>query len=282
MSDFTAIGQLVTEARNLLDSIKGGAIRTMQTQFDALKQVITTDGAKVVSDVDSLGRSKLQQLDSELARVKQGVDIQTLGGQGRYVTEITVNGDKDTFYPVYFILPTGDETEIQVYRHYSWNNKNSGAQAGDFDTTHVASALVVLKGQAYPWNGDANYLRTVVNYQRYRQTVANIAFSAYCLAEKKDPLGADTGYNRAGLGYVASRKSGFMLRGGKLKYQIISNKPLKFSLLNDGEVIESSSASNTNVNWIAKTLPLESVETGDRANKHSTTYIGHKTPEVSA
>ena len=34
MSDFTAIGQLVTEARNLLDSIKGGAIRTMQTTFD--------------------------------------------------------------------------------------------------------------------------------------------------------------------------------------------------------------------------------------------------------
>ncbi|MFA0643736.1 hypothetical protein AB4605_21125 [Vibrio cyclitrophicus] len=36
MSDFTAIGQLVTEARNLLDSIKGGAIRTMQTTFDNL------------------------------------------------------------------------------------------------------------------------------------------------------------------------------------------------------------------------------------------------------
>ncbi|PTO98843.1 hypothetical protein CWO17_20395 [Vibrio sp. 10N.286.45.A3] len=34
MSDFTAIGQLVNEARNLLDSIKGGAIRLMQTTFD--------------------------------------------------------------------------------------------------------------------------------------------------------------------------------------------------------------------------------------------------------
>ncbi|MFT5879565.1 MAG: hypothetical protein ACI86X_000669 [Moritella sp.] len=37
MDNFQAIGQLVTEARNLLDSIKGGAIRAMQTQFDALK-----------------------------------------------------------------------------------------------------------------------------------------------------------------------------------------------------------------------------------------------------
>jgi len=35
-TDFKAIGQLVTEARNLLDSIKGGAIRTMQNSFDNL------------------------------------------------------------------------------------------------------------------------------------------------------------------------------------------------------------------------------------------------------
>ncbi|CDU01429.1 hypothetical protein VCR3J2_530085 [Vibrio coralliirubri] len=35
-TNFAAIGELVTEARNLLDSIKGGAIRTMQTQFDSL------------------------------------------------------------------------------------------------------------------------------------------------------------------------------------------------------------------------------------------------------
>ena len=33
-TNFTAIGELVTEARNLLDSIKGGAIRVMQTMFD--------------------------------------------------------------------------------------------------------------------------------------------------------------------------------------------------------------------------------------------------------
>ncbi|MFS1895127.1 hypothetical protein [Vibrio lentus] len=281
MSDFTAIGQLVTEARNLLDSIKGGAIRTMQTQFDALKQVITTDGAKVVSDVDSLGRSKLQQLDSELARVKQGVDIQTLGGQGRYVTEITVNGDKDTFYPVSFRMDKNGETEIQIYRNYAWNRKGSSDES-DFNTSHVAGVLVSLRGQTYAWDGNANYLRTVVNYQRYRQCVAAVGFQAYCQAEKLDPLGPDTSYNKAGLGYVAKIDSGFMLRGGKLKYQIISNKPIQFSLLSDGDVIASSAASNTNVKWVAKTLPLASAETGDRSNKHSTTYIGYDKPEVSA
>ncbi|EDK27751.1 hypothetical protein VSWAT3_00673 [Vibrionales bacterium SWAT-3] len=56
MSDFTAIGQLVTEARNLLDSIKGGAIRTMQTQFDALK-----------ASVQSTFNSKLAGFDAQVA-----------------------------------------------------------------------------------------------------------------------------------------------------------------------------------------------------------------------
>jgi len=37
MDNFQAIGQLVIKAQDLLGSIKGGAIRVMQTQFDALK-----------------------------------------------------------------------------------------------------------------------------------------------------------------------------------------------------------------------------------------------------
>ena len=53
MSDFTAIGQLVTEARNLLDSIKGGAIRTMQTQFDALKSATNAEWNSIKTRVNS-------------------------------------------------------------------------------------------------------------------------------------------------------------------------------------------------------------------------------------
>ncbi|CAK3123334.1 Phage tail protein [Vibrio crassostreae] len=281
MSDFAKISELVTQGQQLLDSIKGGAIRTMQTQFDALKKTITTDGEKVVSDVDSLGRNKLQQLDSELARVKQSVDINALGGEARYVTEITVSGDKDTFYPVYFILPTGDETDIQVFRHYSWNSKNSGAEAGDFDATHVASALVVLKGQAYAWNGDANYLRTVVNYQRYRQCVSNISHRGYVEQMKNSPTGPDSSYNSQREGYLACRHSSFMLRGGNLKYQIISNKPITFSLKGENELVDSQGGT-LNYKWLAKALPLSEIENGDGNNNHPTTYISYATPEVSA
>ena len=43
MDNFQAIGQLVIKAQDLLDSIKGGAIRVMQTQFDALKQTIASE-----------------------------------------------------------------------------------------------------------------------------------------------------------------------------------------------------------------------------------------------
>ncbi|MCC4238140.1 hypothetical protein LL266_16750 [Vibrio anguillarum] len=280
MSDFTAIGQYVTEAKSLLDSIKGGAIRTMQTQFEALKQTITTDGAKVVSDVDSLGRNKLQQLDSELASIKQNVDIQALGGQGRYVTEITVNGDKDTFYPVVFQMPEhdGDECEIQIYRYYGWNS-STGSEPSDFNATHVASALVVLRGQANPWHGNANYLRTLVNRQRYRQCVSNIGFAAYCVRGKLDLMGESNSENTA-LETYQGNKSGFMLRGGKLKYQIISNKPIQFSLLNDGDVIMSET--RRNLKYTAKVLPVDSVEVGDSVNNHSISYISYPAPEVSA
>ncbi|EFP97435.1 hypothetical protein [Vibrio caribbeanicus] len=66
MSDFTAIGQMVTEARNLLDSIKGGAIRTMQTQFDALKQTFSTDTQQALSNFQNVSNAKIAQQDQAL------------------------------------------------------------------------------------------------------------------------------------------------------------------------------------------------------------------------
>ncbi|WP_017191189.1 hypothetical protein [Vibrio harveyi] len=66
MSDFTAIGQVVTEARNLLDSIKGGAIRTMQTQVDALKQKFSSDTQQALNDFQSASNAKIAQQDQAL------------------------------------------------------------------------------------------------------------------------------------------------------------------------------------------------------------------------
>lgn len=95
MSDFTAIGQLVTEARNLLDSIKGGAIRTMQTQFDVLKQQF----ADKLSSVNV----ELTQFVSQQKTVVNAIfsepdkRYQVLNNQ---VKTIVVGGSHDKWYPV--------------------------------------------------------------------------------------------------------------------------------------------------------------------------------------
>ncbi|WP_240205902.1 hypothetical protein [Vibrio sp. CyArs1] len=282
MSDtnFAAIGQLVTEARHLLDSIKGGAIRVMEDTFEALKQTITSERAQVVSNIDTLGRKKLQSIDSELATIRQNMDIQALNGEGRYVTEITVNGDKDTFYPVAFQMPRNGETEIQIFRHWSWNNIYQGVEASDFNAERLASALIVLRGVSSEWSDDGDYLRTLVNRQRYRKTVANIGYMAYCSAVKYDASGADTPSNQNKVGFQAGEFSGFMLRGGKLKYQIITNQPIDFRLLADGDVIGHHKHETTNVSWIARTLPLSEVVNGDPANNHSDEYISYITPKA--
>ncbi|MGF1888850.1 hypothetical protein L4D13_22310 [Photobacterium profundum] len=70
---YEVLGNMVTEARNLLDSIKGGAIRVMQAQFDALLLVYkqrtnnaVTDGlAKinaVISGATALPEATFQKL----------------------------------------------------------------------------------------------------------------------------------------------------------------------------------------------------------------------------
>ncbi|MGF1716106.1 hypothetical protein L4D08_14615 [Photobacterium chitinilyticum] len=64
MSDFTAIGQYVTEAKNLLDAIKGGAVRVMQTQFDALKASILERGNAAISKIQNDAQMALNQVST--------------------------------------------------------------------------------------------------------------------------------------------------------------------------------------------------------------------------
>lgn len=66
-TNFAAIGQLVTEARNLLDSIKGGAIRAMQTQFDELKKTFSDNGNAAIFKIKSDARSAIAQVSTSQA-----------------------------------------------------------------------------------------------------------------------------------------------------------------------------------------------------------------------
>ena len=47
---------------------------------------------------------------------REETKAEDIEGQGRYLTELFVEGDKNTFYPVYFEMPSEDETTIQVFR----------------------------------------------------------------------------------------------------------------------------------------------------------------------
>ncbi|MCC8380057.1 hypothetical protein [Xenorhabdus sp. PB30.3] len=232
-----------------------------------------------ISQINSTLDSSLNNLNNWKDNVKS-ID---LSGQGRYVTKLTVKGDKDTFYPVIFTMNSGDETVIQIYRAYAWNANHTN-DPSDFDATHVASALVILKGQANPWHGDANYLRTVVNFQRYRQCVAQVGFQAWCEATKKDPAKPDTGYNSNVTGYLEKQCSSFMLRGGNLTYEVYSNYPINFRLMNDGDVISEHDYDHTNVKWVARTVALADAESGDENNNHGVSYIGYasKSDTISA
>ncbi|WP_341661191.1 hypothetical protein [Vibrio sp.] len=251
----------MSEILNQLQEVKLAA----QAQTEA-SQAQTTEVANKMGHIDQT----LQQAKQSFDTWKSSTKAEGIEGQGRYVTELFVDGDKDTFYPVYFQMHAEDENEIQIYRNYNWNHDNN-----DFNARrHVASALVVLKGQANPWNGQANYLRTVVNRQQYRPCVANVGFLAWCEAQKIDPDGPDSEYNKPQVGYLARARSGFMLRGGKLKYQIYSNKPIEFHLYQtEGEEIYSYSGHN--VNWLSKTVSLAEAEAGDSNNNVPLNYISY-------
>jgi hypothetical protein len=111
MSDFTAIGQLVTEARNLLDSIKGGAIRTMQTKFDDL--LVT---------LNSTFSSKLASYQQQVSTVvKPAAQAIYDAFENKTVTYDPVNGDDNslngpfkTIKAAVASVPNGGSITIQL------------------------------------------------------------------------------------------------------------------------------------------------------------------------
>ncbi|GEM75684.1 hypothetical protein [Vibrio sagamiensis] len=245
------------------------------TELQSLKQA-TQEQSAITQAMTEIVEGQMEKIESGVAEFKQWMEETTaegIKGEGRYVTEFTVKGDKDTFYPVVFQMPKDDETTIQIYRHYAWNRLGGS----DFNATHVASALVILKGQTYGWNGDANYLSTVVNQQRYRRCVAKVAFRAWSTSEKLDLAGASTGYNQHSTpAYCCPSYSGFHLRGGNLTYRIYSNHRINFKLLADNQEIYQNAQGNVvNAKWRAKTVHIDNAEIGDSINDVGENFIGY-------
>lgn len=68
MDNFQAIGQLVIKAQDLLDSIKGGAIRQMETAFEGLKSTFSTFMTTSQQTFDSLVITQRARVDAVLSR----------------------------------------------------------------------------------------------------------------------------------------------------------------------------------------------------------------------
>lgn len=161
MDNFQSIGLLVTEARNLLDSIKGGAIRAMQNQFDALKAQFT----------DKLGAVS-SELNVFVQQQKANVNTIFTDPDNRYSRQdfekFTVGGDWDTFYPVFIPLQNGRLNEVQLYRPDVYENND----ALGLGVTGTFSLL--FRGIAGRWGQSAPILSVDFHHHSHYQFVANV------------------------------------------------------------------------------------------------------------
>ncbi|MDE9381755.1 hypothetical protein PZ937_13190 [Vibrio alginolyticus] len=123
MSDFTAIGQLVNEARNLLDSIKGGAIRTMQTQFDALKVQLNDVISGANGRLNTFITQQQQNVSTIFADPDKRYKVNLSSVEARTVLDLS-HLDEDKFYCVCFDRPVMLDVRIKRYVHQ--DEKGSG------------------------------------------------------------------------------------------------------------------------------------------------------------
>jgi hypothetical protein len=91
MDNFQAIGQLVIKAQDLLDSIKGGAIRVMQTEFETLKSNSSTTFNNLISGFNNTFNTKLASYQSQMNLATKpvmetinGVSVYHVGGRKTY------------------------------------------------------------------------------------------------------------------------------------------------------------------------------------------------------
>lgn len=80
-NNFSAISQMVTEARHLLDTIKGGAISAMQTQFEALKVSLQSAFDTFVTAQRSRVDAVLSHFDKSTSYVHEYQSLVPYGGE---------------------------------------------------------------------------------------------------------------------------------------------------------------------------------------------------------
>lgn len=161
--------------------------------------------------LDANEAARNQRADAKMAEVD--TFLANAHPEKRYIQNITIGGASDYLYPMFWRFPNNNfgVGRLEIARHYSWNRNTLHA-------THVAALLLALEGNAYPWHGDANYMKVAKYHYRYNKTASHLQFGAWCKRRSTD--GNPPSYGADGTNY---RYSGIYLRGGGLQYVLSSN-----------------------------------------------------------
>lgn len=101
--------------------------------------------------------------------------INWLLSNSKNTTLITVGGDKDTFYPVYIAFENSHQGSQLPTK--CWIQRALGTASPNWDGNHsggTSSLNVGWEFRANGWDGNGNYIKTLINKQDYAPLVARI------------------------------------------------------------------------------------------------------------
>jgi len=173
---------------------------TLQQAIDSLNAAATAYNGKIASINTSVAQAK--------------TDFNTLT-PARWIEDvITINGDVNYLYPVWWTMPPAQygETLIEISRSYYENKLGLvGGQVGLKNNAHVYSLLMQLEGNSSAYGGDANSMQIKRFNENYDVGCSDVAFLMHVNAASS-------------IAPAYSIASGCYLRGGGLTYHIRRNQ----------------------------------------------------------
>ncbi|TDO97451.1 phage tail protein [Marinomonas balearica] len=209
---------------------------------------------QAVQDHTNETQSFLDKADGRVTEKENQVEqfLASATPEKRFVQKITVGGSSEYLYPVFWRFPSNDFGigRLEISRHYSWNR-------GTLHDSHVASLLLSIEGNAYPWSGDTNYMRVKKAHYRYNETASHLQFGGYASRVSTD--GNAPTYGSDGTNYLFS---GVYLRGGGLDYVLSSNWEFTPLRLDDESDVNSTRVLHTyqNVAFTVSPIPMAEIK----------------------
>ncbi len=222
----------------------------LKSYFEKVRDDIEAERKALADELSK----KTELIEQRVAEKEKQVDrfLQEAMPEIRYVQDITIGGSKDFFYPVWFRMPTNEHgnAKITFCRHYSWNEDTRPL---DPSVPHQAALLLDMEGNAYGWDGDANFLEIKRFHERYNPTVSHVAFLGYSKWRNTGTTGTGLPQDTLCAGCVVY--STVYLRGGGLTYRIIKNwrGDVQFSDKHDRVNIYVSESHGT---WYVEPIPF--------------------------